>query len=181
MRPRSNQRTKAGAEEAYMLKRLIQLVAAAALTLSVAGLAVAVEGPYKFACADITGGGGQLTQSDATPELDFNFGIETAGTCGGNVTFTLYVYNDFESCRTDAAPLVTLTAKGASPTQEVGDTAGQVAFFAPNLTTDDQLWVWGTSGTRRTTYDSAPDLDDPEGGALCVEVQDDSASSGKFR
>ena len=164
-----------------MLKRLIPLVVATTLLLSMAGAAIAVEGPYKFACADITNGGGQLTNSDATPELDFNFGMETADTCGGNVTYTLFVYNDLADCRTAAAPLATLTAKGAEPTPEVGDTAGQVAFLAPNLTTDDQLWVWATSGTRRTTYDSAPDPDDPEGGALCVEVQDDSGSSGKFR
>ena len=79
-----------------MKRLLLSLLAASALALSMAGLASAEDGViYKFECADITGGGGQLVDEDdpATAPYDFGFNLEAATKCGGMV-YTLHVYGD---------------------------------------------------------------------------------------
>ena len=165
-----------------MLKRLIPLAAAAAMTLTLSVTAVAAPSPAKFACGDITNGGGQLINESnpATAAFDFNFGIETG--C------QLWRLHDLHACTSTTTSLgaerrstefATLTAKGASRTAEG---LGQVAFFAPDFTTDDSVWLWGSAGEPRdATFDTAPDPDDPDGGALCVEVSAYAPAGGKFR
>lgn len=155
-----------------MHRRLIRFVAAAALTLTVAGTVVAQE-VVKNPCQDFQSGGGQLFFDPATNRYDFNFSAQTGGRCGGTV-YTIYVFDTEADClafrggSTTVAPLAVLTERGTSRT-------GQVAFIEPGLSSDNLVYVFGTSSQGRTIYDDAPDLVDG-----CQEVNDLSQSGGKW-
>ena len=164
-----------------MKRALLSLIAASALALSMAGIAAAEEGVvYKFACADITGGGGQLVDEDdpATAPYDFGFNLTTSTKCGGMV-YTMYVFDTEEACvaareaNDTSTALATLTEKGADATTEG---TGQVVFEAADLSLDTSTWVFATTGKGSATFDVAPDI-----GEGCAEVGIDPPSPGKFR
>lgn len=161
-----------------MKRPLFSLLAASALAISMAGIVSAEEGvDYKFPCADITGGGGQLILDEATGRYDFTFNLTTPNRCGGMV-YTLYVYDTETAClaaRTGgtSAPLATLVERGAGATSEG---TGQVVYNADSLSADTSTWVFATTSKGKATYDVAPDE-----GEGCVEVGVDPPSSGKFR
>ena len=164
-----------------MKKPLLSLLAASAIALSMVGTVAAEEGViYKFACADITGGGGQLVDEEepATAPYDFGFNLTTSTKCGGMV-YTLYVFDTETSCiaardaNDTSAALATLTERGADSTTEG---TGQVVFEAADLSADTSTWVFATTSKGMTIFDVAPDV-----GEGCVEVGVDPPSAGKFR
>ena len=161
------------------MKRLLSLLAAAALALSMVGTVSAEDDvDYKFPCADITGGGGQLIFDEATGRYDFGFNLTTSTRCGGMV-YTMYVF-DTEAMCTEArtaddtsSALATLVQRGADATSEG---TGQVVFDADSLSSDTSTWVFATTSKGNASFDVAPDA-----GEGCVEVGVDPPSSGKFR
>lgn len=161
-----------------MKRSLLSLLAALALAVSVAGSVSAEDTTYKVACADITGGGGQLILDEASGRYDFGFNLTTPARCGGMV-YTLYVFDTEADCLAARAPgatstpLATLVERGADATSEG---TGQVVFEAASLSADADVWVYGTSSKGKVTYDVAPDE-----GEGCVEVGVDPPSGGKFR
>ena len=164
-----------------MKRALLSLIAASALALSMAGIVAAEEDVvYKFACADITGGGGQLVDEDnpATAPYDFGFNLTTSTKCGGMV-YTMYVFDTEEACTAariandTSAALATLVEKGASTAP---DGTGQVVFEADDLSFDTSTWVFATTSKGNAAFDVAPDA-----GEGCVEVGIDPPSPGKFR
>jgi hypothetical protein len=162
-----------------MKRLLLSVLAAAALTLSVVGTVSAEDGViYKFPCADITGGGGQLIFDEATGKYDFGFNLTTSTRCGGMV-YTMYVFDTEFACteaRTaddTSAALVALVERGADATTEG---TGQVVFEADSFSADTSTWVFATTSKGNTVFDVAPDV-----GEGCVEVGVDPPSSGKFR
>ena len=164
-----------------MKRLLLSLLAASVIALSMGGTVSAEEGViYKFACADITGGGGQLVDENepATAPYDFGFNLTTSTKCGGMV-YTMYVFDTEAACiaardtNDTSTALATLTEKGAAATTEG---TGQVVFEAADLSADSSSWVFATTSKGMTTFDVAPDA-----GEGCVEVGVDPPSSGKFR
>ena len=162
-----------------MKRALLSLIAASALALSMAGIVAAEEGVvYKFACADITGGSGELEPDAGSGLYDFMFNLTTPEKCGG-VVYTLYVFDTEAVCIAareaddTSASLATLTERGSDATLEA---TGQVVFEADSVSADASTWIFAVTSKGRVTFDVAPD--DGEG---CVEVLDDPASSGKFR
>jgi hypothetical protein len=159
-----------------MKRLLLSLLAASALALSMAGVVTAEDTTYKFDCADIIGGGGQLVDQDpATGLYDFGFSLDAATRCGGMI-YTLHVFADEADCLTGdpADALVTLVERGA--VLAPNGINGQVVFLAPDLTTDTEVWVYGTTAKGKVAFDVAPD---PVDG--CMDVNIFSPSSGKFR
>jgi hypothetical protein len=161
-----------------MKRLLLSLLAASALALSMGSVASAEDGViYKFECADITGGGGQLVDEDepATAPFDFGFNLEAATKCGGMV-YTLHVYADEAGClaKDPANELATLIERGASLAPN--GINGQVVFLAPDLTTDTEVWVYATTSKGKADGDIAPDPIDG-----CLDVSIFPPSSGKFR
>jgi hypothetical protein len=163
------------------MKRLLSLLAASALALSMVGIVSAEDGViYKFECADITGGSGGLTDEEdpKTAPYDFGFNLTTSTKCGGMI-YTLYVFDTEAACiaaRADndtSAAIATLVERGADATTEA---TGQVVFEAADLTSNTSTWVFGTTSKGRVSFDEAPDAGDG-----CAEVNTDSQSSGKFR
>ena len=140
-----------------MKKRLIPLVTAAALALSVAGSAAGVDNEtYKKPCADILmGSGGTIADpTGSTTNFDLNFSLRTPSRCGG-VLYTLYVYDDEADCSA-GSPEVTLTQRGTTDVNAEGQ--GIVAFFGDNVDDDGTVWVVATSAQGNATYDRAPDV-----------------------
>jgi hypothetical protein len=167
-----------------MKRRLLSALGASALALSMAGTVAAEDAVYKFPCADITGGGGQLVDEDdpVTPPYDFGFNLTTPERCGGMV-YTLYVFDTEEACATaytsgdTSSALATLVERGAGATS---DGTGQVVFEAADLSADTSTWVFGTTSKGKTRFDIAPDAIAPELGEGCLEVGIDPPSGGKW-
>jgi hypothetical protein len=163
-----------------MKRRVLSFLGATALALSMAGTVVAEDVIYKTPCADITGGGGQLTDEDvpATAPYDFGFNLTTIERCGGMV-YTMHVFDTEEACNTahgtgnTSGALATLVHRGADATPEG---TGQVVFLAADLSADTSTWVFATTTRGKAAFDIAPDA-----GEGCVEVGVDPPAAGKFR
>lgn len=144
-----------------MKKRLIALMAAASMAISIAGAVAGVEGEiYKKQCADIVNSGGQTVLDTITNRYDLNFSLRTPSRCTG-VVYTLYVYDDAADCPTGTSlggfPVATLSQRGTTTVNADGQ--GIVAFFADNVDNDGTVWVIATSSQGNTFYDRAPDVD----------------------
>ena len=133
-----------------MNRRFIPLVAAAALTLSLAGAVSAVENEtWRPPCADITSGGGGTSLNTTTGGYDVSVSLQTAGRCGG-VTYTLYVYDTLADCLAGTNSLAALSTRGTNA-------LGQAVIAGDSGDTDEFVYVYATSSLGGKTLDRAPD------------------------
>ena len=133
-----------------MRKRIIPLIAAAALTVSLTGAVSAVENEdWRPPCADITSGGGVTSLNTTTGSYDVSVNLQTAGRCGG-VTYTLYVYDTLADCESGANLLTTLSTRGTNA-------LGQAVIAGDSGDTDEFVYVYATSSLGGKTLDRAPD------------------------
>lgn len=150
-----------------MNRRLIPLIAAAALTLSLAGAVSAVENEtWRPTCADIVEGSGQTFFDTTTNTYHVTIGLTTAGRCGG-VTYTLYVYDELADCLAETSLLTALSTRGTNAN-------GQLAIAGDTGETDEgNVFVYVTSSLGNMTLDRAPDTG-------CNDLSTASGAGGKF-
>jgi hypothetical protein len=134
-----------------MNKRLVLLLVALALSMSFAAPTMVLGEEFKFACADIDGGGGGTTDPESDGTWNVSVGLQTSGRCGG-MLYTLHVFA--EACGVGVPS--TFTSRGT-------DGTGGVAIFGTNVDDDSVVYVYVTSSQGKTVYDTAPDTD-------CVEL-----------